>query len=89
MTDLDVTKRIKPVLALVSSYSIRYDYDGNGNLLYVGYTDLGNFNDTNNSVWSIIKYSYDGSNNLIGKTYADGDLLFDNIWNDRITLSYS
>lgn len=86
---LDVTSKIKPVLALVNSYSIRYDYDISGNMIYVGYTDVGKCALIANTVWSIIKYTYDGSNNLISKAYADGDLLFDNIWDDRVSLSYS
>lgn len=88
MTD-DVTKKIKPVLALTNSYSIRYDYDISGNMIYVGYTDVGNCALIANPVWSIIKYSYDGSNNLISKEYAGGDLLFDNVWDNRVSLSYS
>ena len=40
------------------------------------------------AVWKICKLEYTGTN-LIRRTWADGDTKFDNVWNDRASLSYS
>jgi len=40
------------------------------------------------SVWRIKKISYSGGY-FIGETWADGDELYDNEWDNRASLSYS
>lgn len=57
-----------------------------GNAEYIGKADP----DSNkaNAVWQIVKLSYTGEN-MTDIQYADGDLSFDNIWDDRASLSYS
>jgi len=67
--------------------SVRLDYDGSGNVTYVG---LAVPNATNNlPMWQIRQFTYDGSGNLTSTLWADGNRNFDNIWDNRAGLSYS
>lgn len=44
---------------------------------------------TDDAVWQIFKLTFDGSGNFISQTWADGNGNFDNVWDDRATLTYS
>jgi len=65
----------------------KIDYDGSGLIIYQGDANAGSA--TSASVWRIRKFLYDGSNNLTDVLFADGDTLFDNVWDNRTSLSYS
>jgi len=67
-------------------YTSAYDYDGSNNLIYSGRAVGGSSKASN--VWQIKKYTYSGSN-LTDIQWAGGDQEYDNIWNDRVSLSYS
>ena len=59
-----------------------YDYDGSNNLIYLGKArpDSGNAE----AKWMIAKFTYTGTN-MITKRLADGNILQDNVWDDRAT----
>jgi len=63
----------------------KIEYSGS-NLLYLGEAPPGSA--TSAAAWRIQKYTYSGSN-LTDTQYADGDEEFDNVWDDRASLSYS
>lgn len=44
---------------------------------------------TSSALWQIKKLSYDANGNLSSIKLADGDTNFDNIWDNRSSLSYS
>jgi len=67
-------------------YSVRLDYDGSNNLIYVGLASPSSSND--NSSWRICKLYYNTNNDISGLRYADGNTNFDNVWSNRTTLSY-
>ena len=71
---------------VVDNYTIFLDYDGDGNLIYAGKAKLGST--ASEAVWQIIQLSY-SSGNLSSKKWANGDLLFDKVWNNRVSESYS
>lgn len=54
-------------------------------ITYLGYADPGTSNA--DALWQIKRVTTTGDDLLI--EYADGDANFDNVWNDRATLSYS
>lgn len=62
------------------------DYDANGNLIYQGNAMPGS--SKGSAVWQIKRFTYT-SGNLSDIQYADGNMNFDNIWNDRASLLYS
>ena len=76
--DVDVTR----LPLFIASFA----YDGSDNLLYAGKAAPGTTAAA--AGWQIRKCSYSGSL-LTAVQYADGDLLFNNVWNDRAGLSYS
>lgn len=62
-------------------------YDGSNNLIYSGKALTGSSKAT--ACWQIKKYTYDGSSNLTDIQFCDGNNNFDNVWNDRVSYSYS
>jgi len=56
-----------------------------GTTNYLGYAEAGS--DTSATVWAIKRVVEVGNSVVI--TWADGTKDFDNIWNDRLTLTYS
>lgn len=54
-------------------------------ITYLGYADPGTSNAS--ALWQIRRITTTGEDLLI--EYADGDALFDNVWDDRASLSYS
>lgn len=74
------------IAAIQESYpslAVRLD-DSNDPILYIGKASIGSA--TSSSVWQIAKL--DTSSGLI-KTWADGDSLFNNKWDDRASLTYN
>lgn len=70
-----------------STYTFALDYDADGNLIYAGKVAIGTAKTA--AVWQIKKITYDANGNLTDITWADGNKNFDNVWNDRTTLTYS
>jgi len=59
--------------------------DSVGTTTYLGYADAGSL--TSASVWAIKKI--DEITNDVSITWADGNTNFDNIWDNRLTLTYA
>jgi hypothetical protein len=67
-----------------STYTTRLDDVGTG-VTYVGEAAIGSAESA--ATWRIKKITETGSDIVI--LYADGDGLFNNIWDDRLSLSYA
>jgi hypothetical protein len=61
-------------------------YDSDNKIEFIGTAEPGS--SKGDAVWKISKMTYDGDN-LIDIQFADGDLAYDNIWDNRESLSYS
>ena len=59
--------------------------EASASVTYVGKAAIGSA--TSADVWQIMKLGTSGS--LTSTTWADGDSSFDNVWDDRASLSYS
>jgi hypothetical protein len=59
--------------------------DSVGSTTYLGYADPGTL--TSAALWAVKRVIETG--NDVSITWADGDNSFDNIWDDRLTLTYS
>jgi len=57
----------------------------NGDVIYIGESQLNA--SVSDSTWKIKRITISGS--LITTEWADGDTLYDNTWDDRVSLSYS
>jgi len=61
-------------------------YDSDSQLQFQGFAEPGSA--TSGNLWQIREFTY-SSGNLITILWADGNQLFDNVWDDRAALSYS
>ncbi len=59
------------------------DYDGSGNILYVGYAAQGSA--SSSAKWRVAKLAYDGSNRYTGSTISPPD----QVWDNRASLTYT
>ena len=68
--------------------AIQLDYAGGpGDApVYVGFALPGTA--TASATWRIMKLAYSGEN-LLSVTWANGNMLFVNVWDDRASLPYS
>ncbi|MGA2714514.1 MAG: hypothetical protein ABSG41_15525 [Bryobacteraceae bacterium] len=71
-----------------TGFTMRYDYDGSGNLIYQGWSPAQWASATSAAAWAVKKYTYDGSNRLTLAQWANGCADSVNIWDNRTTLSY-
>ena len=70
-----------------AGFTTALDYDTNGNLIYFGKAGRGASKAA--AVWNIVRLTYDANSQLTDMQWADGNALFDNVWDDRAGLSYS
>lgn len=79
--------RIVPAVVTISNEPeiLRKDEGSPAGTDYFGYAQLGTSNAS--PLWRIKKVVTSGT--VTEVTYADGNKLFDNVWNDRASLSYS
>lgn len=63
------------------------DYNGGSNPIYIGLAAPGT--PTSSALWQIRKLTFDGSNNPTAIQYANGSPNFDQIYDNRASLSYS
>lgn len=66
--------------------NVAYHKDSSGNE-YFGWATKTKGVATSESRWKIVKIEYTGDNWI--KKYADGDALYDNVWANVESLSYS
>ena len=66
-----------------ANYATRID-EASATVTYIGSADPGSA--TSGALWQVKKID---SNNPTSITFADGNALFDNIWDDRASLTYS
>lgn len=70
----------------MDGYIQRMAYTGAGLPEYIGLASPGTA--TSAASWQIRKLTYSGTN-VTELNFADGNLNFDNVWDDHATLSYS
>jgi len=73
-----------------SRQTLRVDYDGDDNPIYIGraYPTPSGTVSTADDVWQIQHLTWSGGNMTV-REWADGDDLYDNIWDNRAVLTYS
>lgn len=67
------------------SYLQRFDYDANGNAIYLGRADIGSL--SSEAKWQIKRLSYSGSNVTIIE-FASSTDAFNQAWDSRTSLTY-
>ena len=66
--------------------AVQIDYVGGSNPIYVGWADPGS--PTSEPEWRIAKLTYTGAN-LVSVTWAQGNILYRHVWDDRATYTYT
>ena len=83
----DITTVVEDTVARAERVDFIDDTPGAGQTtIYKAYADAGSADSA--AVWRISKLVLDTDDDLV-TTYADGDTDYDNIWTDRLSLSYS
>lgn len=68
-------------------YATRIDQAVDGLTYYTGFATVGST--TSDAVWRIKKTVLSNTSDDVTITWADGDSSFDNVWDDRTSLTYS
>lgn len=72
---------------MATNYATRYDQDSaTPTYAYLGKAQVGSA--TSAAVWQIQKLTF-GVDGDVTVTWADGDAVFNNVWDDRASLTYS
>lgn len=82
--DVSTGRRFKAVQEVPNSFIVD-DVNEDGTLVYLGYSKPGTL--TSLPLWRIKKIVKSGT--VTTFTFAEGNDSFDNIWDDRASLSYS
>lgn len=85
----DMAQQINELIdgATVTQYATRYDQDAaTPTLAYLGKAQVGAA--TSAAAWQI-QYLAFGADGDVTVTWADGDAAFNNVWDDRASLTYS
>lgn len=82
-TDLSADKRGMDVASYSAPLAKRID-EASATVTYVGYAAIGSSNAS--AVWQIFKLSVSGA--VTSVTWADSNANFDNVWDDRASLTY-
>ena len=73
--------------AVAQQYTTQLDYDGSGNVIYLGMAVPGTAVGT--ASWQIRRLDYSGGGNLLDVLYANGSRAFNQTWTGRAGLTYS
>ena len=76
----------QPVIQEIDDLAVRWDY-ASSTVRYQGHASPGVT--TSGAAWRIKRLTFDSSNRHIATEFADGNANFDNVWDNRATLSYS
>jgi hypothetical protein len=71
---------------ILDEFIYNYDYDGSNNLIYLGKAKSNTAG--SDAAWSIVAFTYSGTN-MVTKRWANGNTAQNNIWDNRVSLSYS
>jgi YD repeat-containing protein len=66
---------------------IEVEYDVNNNPIFLGEATPGT--PFRAALWRIRKHEWDANGNLLRRLWADGDVEFNNVWDNRASLDYS
>lgn len=66
------------------TYAVQCDTTSSAGIIYLGEAEEGSL--TSDAVWRIRRIDYSSGVTIL---WADGNANFDNVWNDRTSLTYS
>ena len=75
-----------PFVQGATNYTMKFDYDGNNNMIYCGWAQTGSA--SSDSAWRIMQQTFNGSNLMTDIKWPNGSTAFGFIWDNRAALSY-
>lgn len=76
-----------PFISGATNYTLKFDYDSNGNQIYVGWTQAGTASSATG--WRLMKQTFNGSSQVTDITWPSASTAFSFIWDSRTTYTYS
>jgi len=70
-----------------TNYTLAFDYDGNGNQIYIGWAQPGTAQSATG--WRIMRQTFNASGNQITADWPSASTAFNFIWDNRAGYSYS
>lgn len=78
---------IWPFILGSTNFINKFDYDANGNQIYVGWAQVGSA--SSDPSWRIMQQTFNGSNQMTDVKWANGSTGFGWVWDNRASYSYS
>lgn len=78
---------IWPFIQGGTTFTNKFDYDGTGNQIYIGWSQPGSA--SSDSTWRIMQQTFNGSNQLTDIKWPSGSTAFSFVWDSRATYTYS
>lgn len=67
--------------------TMKFDYDGSGNMIYTGWAQTGTASSDPN--WRIMQQTFNGTNQMTDIKWPNGSTSYNFIWDSRSSYSYS
>lgn len=67
-----------------TNYTMKFDYDSNGNQIYIGWAQVGSASSA--QVWRIMKQVFNGTNQTTDIQWPNASTSFNFIWDQRAIL---
>ena len=70
-----------------TNFTIKWDYDANGNSIYIGWAQPGAA--TSDTAWRIMQQTFNGNNQMTDSKWPSASTSFSFVWDNRTTYTYS
>lgn len=81
------TTDVWPFIAGSTNFTMKFDYDGSGNQIYIGWAQPGSV--TSATVWRIMQQTFNGSGQPTDIKWPSASTAFNYVWDSRTTYAYS
>lgn len=84
---MSITPELWPFISGATNFTMKFDYDANGNQIYVGWAQTGSL--SSDSTWRIMQQTFNASNQVTDIKWPNGSTGFGLVWDNRASYTYS